>query len=76
MSAENDLTPASASEKSAAARGRGPRRFVLICTIAIAAVIAYPMLFGRDGFLKTFPKMLSATPTPSASESPNTSPSP
>jgi hypothetical protein len=57
-------------------RDRGPRAFVLICTIAIAAVIAYPLIFGRDGFLKTFPKMLSATPTPSASESPSVSPSP
>ena len=39
-------------------KDRGPRTFVLICTIAIAAVIAYPLMFGRDGFLKTFPKML------------------
>ena len=45
-------------------KDRGPRTFVLICTIAIAAVIAYPLIFGRDGFLKTFPKMLSATPAP------------
>jgi hypothetical protein len=49
---------------------------VLICTIAIAAVIAYPLVFGRDGFLKTFPKALSATPAPSASEPPSVSPSP
>jgi hypothetical protein len=48
----------------------------LICTIAIAAVIAYPMIFGGGGFLKTFPKMLSETPAPSASESPSVSPSP
>jgi hypothetical protein len=57
-------------------RDRGPRTFVLICTIAIAAVIAYPMIFGGGGFLKTFSKMLSATPAPSASESPSVSPSP
>jgi hypothetical protein len=57
-------------------KDRGPRTFVLICTIAIAAVIAYPMILGRDGFLKTFPKALSATPAPSASESPTVSPSP
>jgi len=57
-------------------RDRGPRTFVLICTISIAAVIAYPMIFGGGGFLKTFPKMLSATPAPSASESPSVSPSP
>jgi hypothetical protein len=57
-------------------KDRGPRTFVLICTIAIAAVIAYPMIFGGGGFLKTFPKMLSETPAPSASESPSVSPSP
>ena len=57
-------------------RDRGPRTFVLICTIAIAAVIAYALLFGGNGFLNTFPKMLSATPAPSASESPSVSPSP
>ena len=49
---------------------------MLICTTAIAAVIAYALLFGGNGFLNTFPKMLSATPAPSASESPSVSPSP
>jgi hypothetical protein len=57
-------------------RDRGPRTFVLICTIAIAAVIAYALMFGSNGFLNTFPEALSATPAPSASESPSVSPSP
>jgi hypothetical protein len=68
---QNDFTP-----KRAVAKDRGPRLFVLIATIAMAAVIAYPLLMGRDGFIKTFPKLLSATPAPSASESPSASPSP
>ena len=71
MSIEHEVKPT-----APARRDRGPRLFVLIATIAMAAVIAYPLLFGRDGFLKTFPKMLSATPAPSASESPSASPSP
>ena len=61
--------------KGTAAKDRGPRRFVLIATIVMAAVIAYPLLMGRDGFIKTLPKLLSATPAPSASESPVVLPS-
>lgn len=68
---QNDFTP-----KRAAPKDRGPRLFVLVATIAMVAVIAYPLFFGQGGFLKTFPKMLSATPAPSASESPSASPSP
>jgi hypothetical protein len=55
-------------------RDRGPRTFVLICTIAIAAVIAYAMLFGSNGFLRTFPLFFEPQPSPSAS--PSVSPSP
>ena len=62
--------------KRAVAKDRGPRLFVLVATIAMAAVIAYPLLMGRDGLIKTLPKALSATPAPSASESPSASPSP
>ena len=68
---QSDFTP-----KRAAAKDRGPRLFVLVATIAMAAVIAYPLIFGGGGFLKTFPAALSATPAPSASESPSASPSP
>jgi hypothetical protein len=68
---QNDFTP-----KRAVAKDRGPRLFVLVATIAMAAVIAYPLLMGRDGFIKTLPALLSATPAPSASESPSASPSP
>lgn len=68
---QNDFTP-----KRAAAKDRGPRLFVLVAMVAMVAVIAYPLFFGQGGFLKTFPKMLSATPAPSASESPSASPSP
>ena len=67
---QNDFTP-----KRAAAKDRGPRLFVLIAAIAMAAVIAYPLLMGRDGFIKTLPGLLSATPAPSASESPMVLPS-
>jgi hypothetical protein len=67
---QHDFTP-----KGSAAKDRGPRLFVLIATVAMVAVIAYPLLVGRDGFIKTFPKMLSATPAPSASESPMVLPS-
>ena len=68
---QQEFTP-----KRAAAKDRGPRLFVLVATIAMAAVIAYPLLMGRDGFIKTLPTLLSATPAPSASESPSASPSP
>ena len=68
---QQEFTP-----KGAAAKDRGPRRFVLIAAIAMAAVIAYPLLMGRDGLIKTLPKALSATPAPSASESPSAPPSP
>ncbi len=68
---QQEFTP-----KRAVAKDRGPRLFVLVATIARAAVIAYPLLMGRDGFIKTLPKLLSATPAPSASESPSASPSP
>ena len=68
---QHDFTP-----KGTTAKDRGPRRFVLIAAIAMAAVIAYPLLMGRDGFIKTLPTLLSATPAPSASESPSASPSP
>jgi len=62
--------------KGTAAKDRGPRLFVLTATIAMAAVIFYALIFGSDGFLKAFPKALSATPAPSASESPSASPTP
>lgn len=68
---QSDFTP-----KRAAAKDRGPRLFLLVATAVMAAVIAYPLLMGRDGFIKTLPKLLSATPAPSASESPSASPSP
>ena len=67
---QQEFTP-----KRAVAKDRGPRRFVLIAAIAMAAVIAYPLLIGRDGFIKTLPTLLSATPAPSASESPVVLPS-
>ena len=68
---QQEFTP-----KRAVAKDRGPRLFVLIVTIAMAAVIAYPLIFGKDGFIKTLPTLLSSTPAPSASESPSASPSP
>ena len=68
---QNNFTP-----KRAVAKDRGPRLFVLIAAIAMTAVIAYPLIFGKDGFIKTLPTLLSATPAPSASESPSASPSP
>ncbi len=67
---QSDFTP-----KGAVAKDRGPRLFVLVATIAMVAVIAYPLIFGKDGFIKTLPTLLSATPAPSASESPLVLPS-
>ena len=67
---QSDFTP-----KGTVAKDRGPRLFVLVATIAMAAVIAYPLIFGKDGFIKTLPTLLSATPAPSASESPLVLPS-
>lgn len=57
-------------------RDRGPRLYVLICTVAILGVILYALLAGRDGFIKSVDNLLNATPSPSAQPSDSAIPLP
>ncbi len=73
MPIEHDFTPA-ASPARAQRRDRGPRLFVTLVTLAMVGVVAYGLLAGHNGFIKSVTKALNATPAPSASPDSSASP--
>jgi hypothetical protein len=73
MPIEQDFTPA-ASPARAQRRDRGPRLFVTLVTLAMVGVVAYGLLAGNNGFIKSVIKALNATPAPSASPDSSASP--